>query len=99
MAKRRSYTKEERDAVLADVPGLGVNAAARKHGVPQTTLTRWAQCADIRREGAPSEPRGPMGNRSKGGAGRKREKGQPACAPADEVPAGRQPSTRARVLD
>src|SRR5262245_46360170 len=87
MAKRRSYTKEERDAVLADVPALGVNAAARKHSVAQTTLTQWAQSAGVRREGVPSVPRGPKARTgSTGGACGKREKGQPACAPADEVP-------------
>lgn len=39
---RHSYTKEQRDAVLAEVPALGVAGAARKHGVPKTTATRWA---------------------------------------------------------
>ena len=58
MAKQHRYTKEEREAVLADVSALGVNAAARKHGVAQTTLTRWAQGAGVRREGVPSMPRG-----------------------------------------
>jgi transposase-like protein len=37
MAERRSYTKEQREAAVADVPALGVNAAAKKHGVSQTT--------------------------------------------------------------
>jgi transposase InsO family protein len=54
MVARRSYTKEEREAVVADVPALGINAAARKHKVPQTTLTRWAATAGVRREGEPS---------------------------------------------
>ena len=29
--KRRVYTQEERDAVLADVPTLGVKASAARH--------------------------------------------------------------------
>jgi transposase-like protein len=59
MAARRSYTKEEREAVLADVPALGINAAATKHGIPQTTLSKWAQVAGVRREvePAPSSPK------------------------------------------
>jgi len=35
-AKRRRYTDAEREAVLAEVRVSGVNAAAKKHGVPQT---------------------------------------------------------------
>jgi len=54
MAKRRSYTKEEREAVVADVPALGVTEAARKHGVPQTNVTHWARAAGVGREGKPS---------------------------------------------
>jgi putative transposase len=54
MAKRRSYTKEEREAVVADVPALGVTEAARKHGVPQTNVTHWARVAGVGREGKPS---------------------------------------------
>jgi transposase-like protein len=39
--KRQSYTKEQREAVLADVPTIGVSATARKHGVPQTSVSGW----------------------------------------------------------
>jgi transposase InsO family protein len=39
--KRQSYTKEQREAVLADVPTMGVSATARKHGVPQTSVSGW----------------------------------------------------------
>jgi len=55
-SKRRSYTKEEREAVLADVPALGVMEAARKHGVTQSSVTRWAQAAGVRREAASTPP-------------------------------------------
>jgi transposase-like protein len=39
--KRQRYTKEQREAVLADVPTIGVSATARKHGVPQTSVSGW----------------------------------------------------------
>ena len=39
--KRQRYTKAQREAVLADVPTIGVSATARKHGVPQTSVSGW----------------------------------------------------------
>jgi len=45
----RSYTQAERDAVLRDVPSLGVNAAAKKHNVPHACVSRWASASGIRR--------------------------------------------------
>ena len=38
---RRTYTEHERREVLADVPTMGVKAAAREHEVPPTTLQSW----------------------------------------------------------
>jgi len=38
---RRQYSDEERDAILADAEALGVAESARKHGVPQSTLSNW----------------------------------------------------------
>src|SRR5208282_2476638 len=49
-SKRRSYTKAERDAALADVPALGVIGAAKKHGAPQSCVSKWAKDAGVRRE-------------------------------------------------
>ncbi len=49
-SNRRSYTKEQRAAAVADVPGLGVNKAAKKHGVPQTCVSRWAAAAGVGRK-------------------------------------------------
>ncbi len=46
--KRRSYTKAQRDAVLAEVTTLGVSATARKHGVPQTSVSGWLKAAGSR---------------------------------------------------
>ena len=39
--KRRTYSKAQRDAVLADAKEIGVCAAARKHGIPQTSVGNW----------------------------------------------------------
>ena len=49
--KRRSYTKEQREAVLADVRASGVSAAAKKHDVPQSCASRWAKAAGVTRGG------------------------------------------------
>jgi transposase InsO family protein len=47
--KRRVYTAAEREAALADVPAMGVMAAAKRHGVTQSCLSRWASAAGVRR--------------------------------------------------
>ena len=52
-SKRRSYTTEQREAVLADVRASGVNAAAKKHKVPQSCASRWAKAAGITRVASP----------------------------------------------
>jgi putative transposase len=39
--KRRQYTQKERDEILAAADELGVNEAARRHGVPQPTVSNW----------------------------------------------------------
>jgi putative transposase len=54
-SNRRRYTKKQRAAAVADVPALGVNEAAKKHGVPQTCVSRWAAAAGVRREAAPAQ--------------------------------------------
>lgn len=38
----RVYSPEERRSAVADVVVMGLCAAARKHGVPDSTLSRWA---------------------------------------------------------
>ena len=51
--KRRTYTSEQRAAVVADVAASGVRGAATKHGVPQSCVSRWAAAAGVARaEGA-----------------------------------------------
>ncbi|MBN1609121.1 MAG: transposase [Polyangiaceae bacterium] len=44
-AKRRRYTASERRRVLADVKKSGVAGAARRHGVPESCVSRWKQKA------------------------------------------------------
>lgn len=39
----RVYSPEEQRSAVLDVGEMGVNAAARKHGVPESTLSRWAR--------------------------------------------------------
>lgn len=48
--ERRSYTKEQRDAVLEDVRRLGVCGAGKKHGVAKGLVSQWATAAGVRRE-------------------------------------------------
>jgi putative transposase len=38
---RRDYTPEQREKILEDAAKLGVCEAARKHGVPQPTISGW----------------------------------------------------------
>ena len=42
---RRQYSKQERDQILTDARRLGVCEAARKHGVPQPTISGWRRNA------------------------------------------------------
>ena len=42
MATRKRYTDGDREKVLATVRKRGINAAANKHGVPQSCVSRWA---------------------------------------------------------
>lgn len=48
--KRRTYTKQEREAVLSTVKEQGVCAAARKHGVSAGCVSRWATDAGVKRD-------------------------------------------------
>ena len=54
---RRRYSEEERETILGDAEALGVAAAARKHGVPQTTVSNWRnRPMAAKRRTAPEEP-------------------------------------------
>ena len=48
-SKRRSYTREQRELVVADVDQLGVCGAARKHRVSNASVSRWASDAGVKR--------------------------------------------------
>src|SRR5690606_13304996 len=39
--KRRRYTNAKREAAVRDAAKIGVCAAARKHGIPQSCVSRW----------------------------------------------------------
>ncbi|MBZ0120700.1 MAG: IS3 family transposase [Sandaracinaceae bacterium] len=52
--RRRRYTQKEREDILAAAQELGVNEAARRHGVPQTTLSNWRSRG--RSEGKSQDP-------------------------------------------
>ena len=39
--ERRQYSEDEKTRAVADVPELGLGAAARKHGLPKSTLHKW----------------------------------------------------------
>ncbi len=47
--KRRIYTVEQREAVLAEVRTNGVSRAAAKHQVPKSCVSRWATAAGVTR--------------------------------------------------
>lgn len=53
---RRVYAADEREKILADATALGVCAAARKHGVPQPTISGWRR-ADAANSGSVSTTR------------------------------------------
>lgn len=95
-SSRRSYTKEQREAAVADVPALGVVAAAEKHGIPQTNVSKWAAMAGVRREveSAPSSgakvKRGPRAKgEAKGAAVDASTREEPVAAPAPADPPAR----------
>jgi putative transposase len=71
--KRRRYTNAELEAVLADVPTLGVTAAARKHGVPQTSVSNWIHRPGVQVKAAlganREKPKGRKGKATSASAG------------------------------
>jgi putative transposase len=89
-SNRRRYTKKQRAAAVADVPALGVNEAAKKHGVPQTCVSRWAATAGVRREAPPAlasarKPQAKATRRPKAKTAREPKAGREPKKPADEV--------------
>lgn len=75
---RRSYTAEQREEILRDAEALGVCAAARKHGIPQPTISNWRRAGKA--NGAVSEAR-TVASHEEGGADKEvRAKGASAAA-------------------
>jgi transposase len=102
MSERRSYTKEQREAAIADVPKLGVKAAAEKHGVPQTCVSVWAAKAGVRRETKAAEPAARPATRTRKAPRRKARvpseraaKAQPTHEPKSEPLAAAEPTPTA----
>ena len=83
-SSRRSYTKEQRAAAVADVPALGVIEAAKKHGVSQTCVSRWAADAGVRRETAAARPSSARRPKETARRARSKPKPEPKVAPAHE---------------
>jgi transposase InsO family protein len=63
--ERQTYSAKQREAVLADVPSMGVNAAAKKHAVPQSSVSRWAASAGVARIVADESAPAPKTSKSK----------------------------------
>lgn len=54
--KRRQYTAAEREAVVRDVPAMGVRGASRAHGVPESSVSEWAKAAGVKRTTEAPQP-------------------------------------------
>ena len=39
--RRRRYTRDQREAALADVVAIGLSQASKKHGIPTSTIDNW----------------------------------------------------------
>jgi putative transposase len=105
MSERRSYTKEQRAAAVADVATMGVVAAAEKLGAPQSCVSRWAKDAGVKREGVPAPrpartPKTAARGASDPARPKPEQQEQPTDAPKREetavasAPAPAQPATR-----
>jgi putative transposase len=110
---RRTYSKEQREAAVADVAHLGVCKAAEKHSIPKGCVSRWASAAGVRRKdqrevAAPVEKKAAVAQRQTAPrevvappASQARTSGRPDAA--DDVlrglprPLEAAPSSRARV--
>lgn len=62
IGKRRVYTADEKQAVLADVPKLGVMRAAARHKIPIACVSRWK--TQSKRVGRPLKKCTPKGRTS-----------------------------------
>lgn len=100
--RRRQYTKAERQAAVRDAAKMGVCAAAEKHGIAASCVSRWACDARLRKESGAAAAR--TAPRKSSGAAAK-PSAVPARAPAASSPSGRRvvkrytPSQKAEVLE
>ncbi len=108
-AGRRSYTAEQREEILRDAAALGVCEAARKHGVPQPTISNWrrrlanSKGAGVDRAGSAARVASTEDERGAGSeasASAVEAGGSPAVVPNGKPPARRYtPSEKARALE
>lgn len=91
--KRRQYTAQERTRLLAAVAELGVSEAARRHGVPQTTLSNW-----LGRDARKVEASTPSVTRQSAVASKAKAKRE-APTPKKRVARSYTPSEKAEVLE
>ena len=108
--KRRQYTAEDRARVLAAVKEVGVVEAARRHDVPQTTVSTWlgrdGEAASAPAAPPTTEPPTPLGSEratrasSPTPASSTARSATDPSAPRSERPARRYtPSEKAEVLE
>ena len=84
---RRQYTAKEKEAATRDAAAMGVCAAARKHGIPQSCVSRWR--SDARRRGG--------GDGVRATASRQLE--SPTTSPRSRTVKRYTPSQKAQVLE
>lgn len=96
-ARRRRYSDEKKKLAVRDAKTMGVNAAARKHRVPQCNVSRWVAVAQSGKRKSPpdaqSETRQPKETAEVVAAGR--------AAPPEKRRAAKSytPSRRAQILE
>jgi putative transposase len=105
-SKRRNYTAEQRAIVVADVPLLGICAAAKKHEVPKTCVSRWAAAEGVKRESEPTSAEKPRTPAEKPPAPQQpqtapsaEKASAPAKSSANRVAKSYTPSQKARALE
>lgn len=102
---RRSYTPEQREVILSEAEALGVCAAARKHGIPQPTISGWRRVAKANGSSTASVARAAeqeqvIGDEASDATAAKTTAAKTTATKADTRPARRYtPSEKAQVLE
>lgn len=93
-SRRRTYTKAQRDVVVQDVPQLGVCGAAKRHGVPEACVSRWAAAAGVKRESRSAQEPKPDTQKQSSARG---ESSTVSASSTTVVAPERSPTRRSRV--